>query len=186
MLYGLMFHSGLCSIRGGQRAPRSMLMFSHPGLLLSRPAGCDPWPPEPHSWPLGSFPRHTVLYSHRCTVTDGNNFIERRGGQSAQTLFSNRHVVPQRFWSWDLTSLQVTNSHFFDKPMFRSWKLKHKPDKMAYVLLCCLRHGRYHQNIYHSINHTLKNEGASKVSSWRCHRRTIFGCTKNHFFLTFL
>lgn len=82
------------SHRGGQRAPfiytlsqwplSSMLRvppssFSHPRLLLCCPAGCNPSPFDPHSWPLDWFPRHTFLYGPRygnseaiaVTVTDG-------------------------------------------------------------------------------------------------------------------
>ncbi len=35
-------------------------------------------------------------------------------------------------------------------------------------------------HVGNAVSHTLKNKGASKGSSQRCNRRTIFGSTKNH------
>lgn len=72
-----------------KKSKSSLLLFSPWPPLVCCPAGCDPWPLGPHSWPLDLFPRHTflcppchgnILVTAAATVTDGqgpgNNFIQ--------------------------------------------------------------------------------------------------------------
>ena len=99
---------------GEERAKRrkktkpSLLLFSPSPPLVCCPAGCDLWPPDPHSWPLDPFPRHAFLCPPRhgntlvtaaATVTDGlgpgNNFIQPRPeGWAPWTICPKHPLLP--------------------------------------------------------------------------------------------
>lgn len=81
-----------------KRMKLSLLLFSPWSPLVCCPAGCDPWPCDPHSWPLDPFPRHAflcpphhgnTLVTAAATVTDGqrpgNNFIQQKGQSALAT-----------------------------------------------------------------------------------------------------
>lgn len=88
-LSSMLMSSGVHSLDEERKRKLSLLLFSPWPPLVCCPAGCDPWPPDPHSWPLDPFPRHAflcppchgnTLVTAAATVTDGqgpgNNFIQ--------------------------------------------------------------------------------------------------------------